>query len=173
MPLAKKEFAMSKTLTMPTSRASLGALGEYLKRHCFFAPLREQVKIPQKTVRHRPADQLRDGLLGLRCGAKTISQSTVTIRVDPAVPRAFGRKGCADQSTMARTVQACTAENVAQVERVSQYSRTRSGQTPHQRFAERRLGVDGEVTPMPIGAQAAGSERPWMGRNRSKTGRKT
>jgi hypothetical protein len=33
--------------------------------------------------------------------------------------------------------------------------------------------VDVELTPMPIGAQAEGSERTWMGRNRSKTGRKT
>jgi Transposase DDE domain group 1 len=29
------------------------------------------------------------------------------------------------------------------------------------------------VTPLPIGAKAEGSERTWMGRNRSKTGRKT
>src|SRR5919108_419924 len=172
MPLAKKEFAMAKTITMTTSRASLGALGEYLKRHCFFAPLQEQVKIPQKTVRHRPTDKLLDGLLGILCGAKTISQSNVTIRVDPAVQRAFGRKGCADQSTIARTLQACTAENVAQVERVSQYYLKRYGQTPHHRFAERLLWVDVDITPLPIGARAEGSERTWMGRNRSKTGRK-
>jgi hypothetical protein len=31
--------------------------------------------------------------------------------------------------------------------------------------------VDIDVTPLPIGAQAEGSERTWMGRNRSKTGR--
>ena len=164
---------MHKHTTMTTGRASLCALGEYLRRHCFFAPLWEQVKIPQKTVRHRPADKLLDGLLGLLCGAKTIAQSNVTIRVDPAVQRAFGRKGCADQSTIARTLQACTAENVAQVERVSQYYLKRYGQTPHHRFAERLLWVDVDVTPMPIGAQAEGSERTWMGRNRSKTGRKT
>jgi hypothetical protein len=173
MPLAKKEFAMAKDITLTTGRASLCALGEYLKRHCFFAPLWEQVKIPQKTVRHRPTDKLLDGLLGLLCGAKTISQSNVTIRVDPAVQRAFGRTGCADQSTIARTLQACTAETVAQVERVSQYYLTRYGQTPHHRFAERRLWVDMDITPLPIGVQAEGSERTWMGRNRSKTGRKT
>src|SRR6266702_4649114 len=52
--LARKEFAMAKDITLTTSRASLCALGEYLKRHCFFAPLREQVQIPQKTVHDRP-----------------------------------------------------------------------------------------------------------------------
>jgi hypothetical protein len=66
---------MHKHTTMTTGRASLCALGEYLRRHCFFAPLREQVQIPQKTVRYRPIEKVLDGLLGILCGAKTISQS--------------------------------------------------------------------------------------------------
>jgi hypothetical protein len=33
--------------------------------------------------------------------------------------------------------------------------------------------VDADVTPMPIGPKAEGRERAWMGRHRSKTGRKT
>src|SRR6201993_1985966 len=164
---------MAKDSTMTTSRASLCALGEYLKRHCFFAPLREQVEIPQKMVRYRPTDKLLDGLLGSLCGAKTISQSNVTIRLDPAVQRAFGRTGCAEQSTLARTLQACTTETIAQLDRVAWYYLKRYGQTPHHRFAKRLLWVDVDVTPLPIGAQAEGSERTWMGRNRSKTGRKT
>jgi DDE family transposase len=164
---------MHKHTTMTTGRASLCALGEYLKRQCFFAPLREQVQIPQKTVRYRPIEKLLDGLLGILCGAKTIAQSNVTIRVDPAVQRAFGRTGCAEQSTIARTLQACTTETVDRLEHVSWYYLKRYGQTPHHRFAERLLWVDVDVTPLPIGAQVEGSERTWMGRNRSKTGRKT
>jgi Transposase DDE domain group 1 len=164
---------MAKDITMTTSRASLCALGESLKRHCIFAPLQEQVQIPQKTVWYRPIDKVLDGLLGILCGAKTISQSNITIRVDPAVQRAFGRTGCAEQSTIARTLQASTAETVDQLERVSWYYLKRYGQTPHHRFAERLLWVDVEVTPLPIGAQAEGSERTWRGRNRSKTGRQT
>ena len=54
---------MHKHTTMMTSRASLCALGEYLRRHCFFAPLREQVQVPPKTVRPRPIEQVLDGLL--------------------------------------------------------------------------------------------------------------
>src|SRR5690242_21412571 len=139
MPFTEKECAMTKDNTMPTSRASLCALGEYLRRHCFFAPVREQVHISQKTVRYRPVEKVLDGLLGILCGAKTISQSNITIRVDPAVQRAFGRTGCAEQSTLARTLRACTRENVAQLERVSWYYLKRYSQTPHHRFAERLL----------------------------------
>jgi hypothetical protein len=164
---------MSKDITMTTSRASLCALGEYLKRHCFFAPWREQGQIPQKTVRYRPIDKLLDGLWGILCGAKTLSQSTPTIRVDPAGQRAFGRTGCAEQSTIARTWQASTAEPVAHLSQVSWYYLKHYGQTPHHRYAERLFWVDVDVPPLPMGAQAEGSERTWMGRNRRKTGRKT
>jgi hypothetical protein len=168
----RKECAMAKDTMLPTSRASLCALGEYLRRHCVFAPLREQGQIPQKMVRYRPVEKVLDGLLGILCGAKTIAQSHGTIRVDPAVQRACGRTGCAEQSTIARPLQACTAETVAQLSRVSWSYRKRSGQTPHHRYAERLLWVDVDVTPLPMGAPAEGSERPWMGRKRSKTGRK-
>jgi hypothetical protein len=164
---------MRKHTTMTTGRASLCALGEYLRRHCFFAPLREQVQIPQKTVRYRPTDKLLDALGGILCGAKTIAQNNVTMRTDRAVQRALGRTGCAEQSTIARTLRACTAENVAQLEKVSWYYLKRYGMTPHHRFHDTQLWVDIDLTPMPIGAKAEGSERTWMGRNRSKTGRKT
>ena len=146
---------MAKTTTTPTGRASLCALGAYLRRRGFCAPLREQVKIAQKTVKYRPIDKVLDGLLGILCGATTLSPSNVTIRVDPAVQRACGRQSCAEQSTIARTLQASTAETVDQLSRVSWYYRKRSGQTPPQRFAERRLWVDVDITPLPIGAHAA------------------
>lgn len=164
---------MHKPTTMTTGRASLCALGEYLRRHCFFAPWREPVQIQQKAVRYRPSDKLRDALGGILCGAKTIAQSKVTIRTDRAVQRAFGRTGCAEQSTIARTLRACTAANVAQLEQVSWYYLRRYGATPHHRFHDMRLWVDIDLTPLPIGAKAEGSERTWMGRNRGKTGRKT
>ena len=112
---------MAKDITTPTSRASLCALGEYLKRHCFFAPLREQVRLPPKMVRDRPVDTLLDGLLGILCGAKPIAQRNGTIRVDPAVQRACGRTGCAEQATIARPLQASTVETVDQLSRVSWY----------------------------------------------------
>src|SRR5919202_3970028 len=120
-PFVRKEFAMAKDITLTTSRASLCALGEYLKRQCFFAPLQEQVQIPQKTVRYRPIEKVLDGLLVMLCGAKTIAQSNGTIRLDPAVQRAFGRTGCAEQSTIERTLRASTAETVDQITRVSWY----------------------------------------------------
>jgi hypothetical protein len=163
---------MAQATTWHSARASLCALGEYLRRHAFFAPLYQHVQIPQKTIKYRPVDKLLDALVGMLCGAKTIAQSNVTVRVDPAVQHAFGRTGCADQSTIARTLQAGTPQSVQQLEQVSWYYLKRYGRTPRHRFRERLLWVDIDLTPLPAGAKAEGSERSWMGRCRSKTGRK-
>jgi hypothetical protein len=120
-PSKSKEFAMAESTTVHRARASLCALGEYLRRHAFFAPRHHHVQIPQKTVKDRPVEKLLEALVGRLCGAKTVAQSNVTGRVDPAVQRAFGRKGCADQSTMARTLQAGTPQTGQQREQVSWY----------------------------------------------------
>jgi hypothetical protein len=170
--LERKEFAMAQATILQSARASLCVLGEYLRRHAFFAPLYQHIQIPQKTIKYRPVDKLLDALVGRLCGAKTIAQSNVTVRVDPAVQRAFGRKGCADQSTIARTLQAGTPQTVEQLEQVSWYYLKRYGRTPRHRFRERLLWGDIDLTPLPAGAKAEGSERTWMGRCRSKTGRK-
>src|SRR5215475_6420998 len=50
-----KECTMHKHMTMTTGRASLCALGEYLRRHCFFAPLRESVRSCTSSVRVIPS----------------------------------------------------------------------------------------------------------------------
>ena len=83
---------MAKSSKFHSGRASLCALGEYLRRLQFFAPLREQVKIPQKTVKYRPVDKLLDALVSMLCGAKTIAQSNVTVRVDAACSAPLGAK---------------------------------------------------------------------------------
>jgi molybdopterin converting factor small subunit len=88
---------MAKSSKLQSGRASLCALGEYLRRLQFFAWLREQVKIPQKAVRQQPVDKLLYALMSMLCGAKTVAQSNLTVRVDAALQRAFGRKACAKQ----------------------------------------------------------------------------
>jgi hypothetical protein len=162
---------MAQATTLHSARASLCALGDYLRRHTFFAPLHQHVQIPQKTVKYRPVEKLLDVLVGMLCGAKTVAQSNVTVRVDPAVHWACGRQGCAEQSTLARTLQAGTPQTVQQLEQVSWYYLKRYGHTPRHRFGERLLWVDIDLTPLPVGVKAEGSERTWMGRCRSKTGR--
>jgi hypothetical protein len=84
---------MAKSTTLMTARASLCALGEYLRRRCFCAPFHEQVKIAQKVVKYRPIEKLLDGLVGMLCGAKRIAQSNVTIKVHRPSNGPLGARG--------------------------------------------------------------------------------
>ena len=164
---------MHKPMTMTTGRASLCALGESVRRHGFFAPLREQVQIPQKTARYRPIDKRRDVLGGLLGGAQSRAHHHGTLRTDRAVQRALGRTGCAEQSPRARTLRACPAEPGAPLAQVSWSDLQRYGVTPRHRCHDTRWWVHIALPPLPIGATAEGSERTWRGRTRSPTGRKT
>jgi hypothetical protein len=67
--LNRKACAMAQTTTWPSARASLYALGDYLRRQACFAPLSQHVTIPQKTITYRPVEQWLDALIGLLCGA--------------------------------------------------------------------------------------------------------
>src|SRR5438874_5602243 len=96
-----------------------------------------------------------------------------TGRTDRAVQRACGRTGCAEQSTMARTLRACTTDHVTQLEQVSWYALQRYGAPPRHRFHDTVLWIAVDLTPLPMGAKAEGSERTWLERNRRKTGRET
>src|SRR4029450_3866996 len=91
-PSKRKEFAMAESTTLHSARASLCALGEYLRRHAFFSPLHQHVRIPQKTIKYRPVEKLLDALVGMLCGAKTIAQSNVTRRGARALPTASRRR---------------------------------------------------------------------------------
>jgi hypothetical protein len=164
---------MAKALLRTTRRASGCALGESRRRPCCLAPLRAQGQGPQQTVRSRPSDHVLEGLWGLLGGAKPSAPRQGTMRRAPAVPRACGRTGWAAQATLARPLQASTPEPGTPWERVAWSARTRSGPPPRQRCAAPRLGGDGEGTPRPMGAQADGRARPWLGRHRSQTGRTT
>jgi hypothetical protein len=50
-PSQRKEFAMAESTTLHSARASLCALGEYLRRHAVFVPLYHHVTIPPKTLK--------------------------------------------------------------------------------------------------------------------------
>ena len=56
------------------------------------------MKIRQKTVKYSPVQKLMDGLITILAGAHGLSEINTRLRSDPALQRAFGRTGCAEQS---------------------------------------------------------------------------
>ena len=80
----------SNTVRRGTPRASLAALGCYLRQLDFFAPIRTAVHIAQKTVRYSPDEKLYDCFISLLTGAQTTAEVNTRLRPDPALQTAFG-----------------------------------------------------------------------------------
>ena len=155
-----------------SSHASLCLLGGYLRRIGFFQPLEEQVHLRQKVRRYTPVQKLEMLFVSLLAGAKAVSHTGTTLRVDPALQAAFGLPGCAEQSVLADTLNAATAEEVAALRAVVETSwQTHSAIRQHD-FTREILVLDLDLSPLPASRHAEGSERGYMGRCRSKTGRK-
>src|SRR6266852_2478667 len=81
-----------------------------------FEPIRRRVQIAQKTVKDQPIDKVYDGWIAMLAGAHGLVEIKTRLRSDPALQAAFGRSGCAEQSVVQQTLDACTAEHVTQLE---------------------------------------------------------
>lgn len=98
-----------------TSRAGLCALGAKLQAVQFFAPIEAHVYIQQQERKHQPTDKLKDCFIGLLGGISGLYLTDKVVRADPALQRSFGRSACAEQSSIQRTLLACSPDNVTQL----------------------------------------------------------
>ena len=140
-----------------------------------FGPIRERVRVPQKTVRHTPADKLYDALIALLAGAHGLVEINHLLRADPALQAAFGRPACAEQSVVQDTLDACTAENVSQLEGAlaAIYRSTAGGTatTTPPRLADPRRGSERVAVREEGGARHARLLRPPRTRQGRQLGR--
>src|SRR5258706_5986202 len=111
---------MNESITATTNHfspaAHLPAIGVKLSQLDLFGPIRAQVQIRQKTVKDTPTDKLYDALISLLAGAHGLVEINTRLRANTALQRAFGRSRCAEQSVVQDTLNACTPENVEQME---------------------------------------------------------
>lgn len=155
-----------------SAHASLCLLGTYLRRTGFFQPLETHMQIQQKTLKYTPVQKLEMFFVALLAGAKAVSHTSTTVGVDLALCTAFGLPGCADQSVIAATLNAATPTDVAALQAaLAETFRCFSRARRHD-LTQDLLVLDVDLSPLPASRQAEGSERCYMGRCRSKTGRK-
>jgi hypothetical protein len=155
-----------------SAHASLCLLGTYLCQIGFFKPLEDHVQIEQKVLKYTPMQKLEMLFVGLLAGIKAISHTATTVRVDAALTAAFGLPGCADQSVLADTLDAATEADVAALQEAVAALFAHYSQGRQHDFQQSYLVLDVDLSPLPASKRAEGSERGYMGRSRSKTGRK-
>jgi hypothetical protein len=155
-----------------SAHASLCLLGRYLRQIGFFQPLEERVQIPQKVIKYTAVQKLEMFFISLLAGAKAVSHANLTLRVDPALWRAFGLPGCADQAGIAHTLDAATEADVSALREALADTFRHYSQARQHDFTREPLVLDLDLSPLPASRHAEGSTRGYMGRCRSKTGRK-
>src|SRR6266704_5112427 len=154
-----------------TSCASLAALGVKLNERKLFEPIRQRVQIAQKTVKDRPIDKLYDGWIAMLAGAHGLVEINSRLRADGALQAAFGRNRCAEQSVVQQTLDACTPENVAQLEEAMEAIYRQYSQGYQHDYRQRYQILDVDMSGMPCGPKAAFASKGYFAKQRNRRGR--
>ena len=162
------QFISSDATRQFSPAASLAALGVHLRHIDLFGPVRDTVKIAQKTVKYAPCDKLYDALISILAGAHGLVEINTRLRSDAALQAAFGRTACADQSVVQDTLNACTAEQVSQLEHalLTIYRQHSQGYAHDYKAAWQLL--DADLTGMPCGKKAAFASKGYFPQQREK-----
>jgi hypothetical protein len=142
-----------------TGFAPLGVLGYCLTQTRFLAPVWGELELPLKTVNHPPSAKLQDLLISILAGCRAIAQVDTRLRPDVALARAWGRKRFADQSNLARTLDAFSTTEVAQLRYGSEALFRRESHVLRHDFVNDWLWLDIDLTPLPISKHAEGSTK--------------
>lgn len=151
-----------------TSQAPLGVLGYCLTRSQYYAPILNGVKLPLKQIDHAPATKLLDVLASILSGCRSIAQMNTKLRPDLAVAKAWGRLQFAEQSNLARTLDAFDATSVAQLRQGSASLFLRESRVVRHNFGQQWLWLDIDLTPLPISKQAEGSSKGKIGGEKTR-----
>ncbi len=154
-----------------TGCATLAAIGIKLRDLKVFEPIEHTVQIAQKTIKDSPSDKLYDALISLLAGAHGLVEINTRLRADAALQRAFGRSRCAEQSVVQDTLNACTAQNVEQMEQaMDMIYRQHSQGYQHDYQADYQV-LDVDMSGLPCGPKAAFATKGYFAKQRNRRGR--
>jgi hypothetical protein len=154
-----------------TNHAVLAALGQKVQRVHLFEPIRAYVQIQQKTVQYTPADKLEDVWLSILMGSHGLVETNKRLRPDRALQRAFGRSGCAEQSTLSATLNAATPENVKELEHAVTTIYRRFSRGYAHDYTKHWQILDADTTGLPAGRNAELCTKGYFARQRNRRGR--
>ncbi len=151
-------------------RASLAIVGMNVRQMGIWDMIGQQVNIQQKTIVHTPLQKLQDAFINMMAGGHGIVEVNQRLN-DPTLSAAFGRQSCADQSGISATLNACRAENVAQMRQAMQAIYRRYGAGYRHDYGRSWQLLDIDVSGMPAGRQGEGVEKGYFAKQKNKRGR--
>jgi Transposase DDE domain group 1 len=153
-----------------TAFGGLCLLGHLLLSDGALKPL-SSVEIAQKSVRHSPQEKLTDALMGILSGCKAIYETNVRVRPDAPLRKAFGRERVADQSTIQRTLDAFTEENVGQLRGAVEQIGGHYSRLPSHPYEREMLILEVDLTGLRASKGSERSTKGYFSGERGATGR--
>jgi hypothetical protein len=154
-----------------SAQASLAAIGIKLRQRRLFESIAEKVKIAQKTVKFSAIEKLQDAFIAILSGAHSLVEINTGLRADLGLQRAFGRDGCAEQSVVQDTLDACTPENVAQMHEAMEMIYRQHSQGYRHDYRREWQVLDVDMTGRPCGRKATFASKGYFAKQRNRRGR--
>ena len=154
-----------------SAHTSLAAQGTQMRKLKVFEPIVQEVKIAQKIVKYSPGEKLLDAFIAILAGAQGIVEVNKCVRADLGLQRAFGRMGCAEQSVVQDTLDACTPENVGQIHQAMEKIFRRHSQTYRHDYDLDWQVLDADMTGRPCGKKAKFASKGYFAKQRNRRGR--
>ena len=160
-----------KQYTRFSAHASLAVVGVHMRQMGLWQVVEQEVAIKQKVLRHRPIDKLKDAFINILAGGHGLVETNLRVRGDVAVQRAFGRRACAEQSTISETLNACTATTVTQMQSALCRLYRAHGHGYRHNYAASYQLLDVDMTGLTAGEQAEAATKGFFPGRRNRCGR--
>jgi hypothetical protein len=131
----------------------------------------EKVQINQKVICYRPIDKLLDGFIMMLAGGRGITEINTRVRPDEMLQAAFGRDGCADQSTVSATFNACDVANVQQLRQAVETIYRKHSRACDHDYEQNWQVLDIDMTGLPAGIQGEGVTKGYFSGGKKRRGR--
>lgn len=154
-----------------SAHASLAVIGLKLRELKLFEPIESRVRIAQKTVRYTPVQKLLQAFVGLLAGAQGIVEVNTRLRTDRTLQTAFDLGGCAEQSVIQETLDACTEANVSELEAAMDLIFQTHSQASRHDYTSSFLILDVDMSGQPCGRKAECSTKGYFAKQRNRRGR--
>jgi hypothetical protein len=144
--------------------ASLVALGLKLQGLGLFKPVEELVTIKQKVLKYSPGAKLYAIFVAILAGMESRVELNKYLRADRVLQAGFGLTGCADQSTIQDTLDACNPTNLTQMEQAYSQIYRQFANAPHHNFERGWLILDSDFSAELCGLLAEGGSKGYFGK---------
>jgi hypothetical protein len=155
-----------------TQFAPLMALGYYARCMDLFSPLWSRLTFDQPTHTIHPQEALLDVWVSILAGCRSLKQVNTRIRPDLLLAQAWGRPQFAEQSTLARVLDACQAEQVQQFREGSRRIYRWIGAAPRHAWSQPLL-IDIDLTHLPSGLHTQGATKGYVSGKKGALGGKS